>query len=128
MDRDAVGALAAPPTDPLAFARANFDSLLVPFETFFDEYEAYQRASAEWDAKWGALYGASQPGWVAVQQHRAGLVSGAAPGATQTPAPTPQPATAPAKDASVPADADLATASPVDPRSDSPARLDGFGI
>jgi len=36
-------------------------------------------------------------------------------------------ATAPAKDASVPADADLATASPVDPRSDSPARLDGFG-
>ncbi|MDT9582072.1 hypothetical protein RS982_12265 [Stenotrophomonas indicatrix] len=39
----------------------------------------------------------------------------------------PPAATAPAKDASVPADADLATASPVDPRSDSPARLDGFG-
>ncbi|WP_303637036.1 hypothetical protein [Stenotrophomonas tuberculopleuritidis] len=36
-------------------------------------------------------------------------------------------ATAPAKDASVPADADLSTASPVDPRRDSPARLDGFG-
>lgn len=64
-------ALAAPPTDPLAFARANFDGLLVPFETFFDEYEDYQRASAEWDAKWGAQYGASQPGWVVVQQARA---------------------------------------------------------
>ncbi|MFN4019585.1 MAG: hypothetical protein ACK4IC_03590 [Erythrobacter sp.] len=64
-------ALAAPPTDPLEFARANFDGLLVPFEAFFDEYEAYQRASAEWDARWGAMYGASQPGWVAVQEARA---------------------------------------------------------
>jgi hypothetical protein len=64
-------ALASPPTDPLAFARANFDGLLVPFETFFDDYEVYQRASAEWDAKWGAQYGASQPGWVVVQQARA---------------------------------------------------------
>ena len=64
-------ALASPPTDPLAFARANFDGLLVPFETFFDDYVAYQRASAEWDAKWGAQYGASQPGWVVVQQARA---------------------------------------------------------
>ena len=64
-------ALASPPTDPLAFARANFDGLLVPFETFFDDYEVYQRDSAEWDAKWGAQYGASQPGWVVVQQARA---------------------------------------------------------
>ena len=64
-------ALVSPPTDPLAFARANFDGLLVPFETFFDDYEVYQRASAEWDAKWGAQYGASQPGWVVVQQARA---------------------------------------------------------
>lgn len=64
-------ALAAPPTDPLSFARANFDGLLVPFDQFFLEYEAYQQASAAWDAKWGALYGASQPGWVVVQQARA---------------------------------------------------------
>ena len=64
-------ALAAPPTDLVAFARANFDGLLVPFDQFFTEYEAYQQASAEWDAKWGTLYGASQPGWVAVQQARA---------------------------------------------------------
>jgi hypothetical protein len=63
--------LAAPKTDPLTFARANFEGLLVPFEEFFVEYEAYERASAEWDAKWGTLFGASQPGWVAVQQARA---------------------------------------------------------
>jgi len=75
-------AQATPPSDPLAFARANFDGLLAPFEQFFDEYEAYQRASAEWDAKWGAQYGASQPGWVAVQQARAGVLT------EQTNAPT----------------------------------------
>jgi hypothetical protein len=64
-------ALAGPASDPLTFARTNFDGLLIPFETFFDEYEAYQRASAEWDAKWGAQYGPSQPGWVVVQEARA---------------------------------------------------------
>lgn len=77
-------AIAAPPTDPLAFAQANFSVLMVPFETFFDEYEAYQQASAQWDAQWGALYGASQPGWVAVQQHRAGIASVPAAPAAQT--------------------------------------------
>lgn len=64
-------ALAAPPTDVLGFARASFDGLLMPFDQFFNEYEAYQQASAAWDDKWGAQYGASQPGWVAVQQARA---------------------------------------------------------
>jgi hypothetical protein len=77
-------ALAEPSAKPLDFARANFDGLLVPFELFFDEYEAYQRASAQWDAKWGALYGASQPGWVAVQQARAGRIVEAAPEPAQT--------------------------------------------
>jgi hypothetical protein len=77
-------ALAAPPSNPLAFAQANFDGLLAPFEQFFDQYEAYQRASSEWDAKWGPMYGASQPGWVAVQQHRAGLAVDQGPGALQT--------------------------------------------
>ncbi|AUX69294.1 hypothetical protein CHX26_07100 [Porphyrobacter sp. HT-58-2] len=77
-------ALAAPPSDPLAFARASFGGLLAPFEQFFDEYEAYQIASAEWDAKWGAQYGPSQPGWVAVQQARAGFAVGSAPGVMQT--------------------------------------------
>lgn len=79
----ATRALAAPPADPLSFAQANFDGLMVPFEQFFDEYEAYQRASAEWDAKWGALYGPSQPGWVAVQQARGGQAAGPAPGAVK---------------------------------------------
>ena len=64
-------ALAAPPTDPTTFAQANFDGLLMPFDQFFNDYEAYVQASGEWDAKWGGLYGASQPGWVAVQQARA---------------------------------------------------------
>ncbi len=68
-------ALAAPSNDPLAFARENFEGLLAPFDKFFDEYEAYQRASAEWDAKWGEMFGASQPGWVAVQQARAGIAT-----------------------------------------------------
>ena len=63
--------LAAPKTLPLAFAQANFPVMLAPHEEFFNQYEAYQRASAEWDAKYGERYGPSQPGWVAVQQARA---------------------------------------------------------
>lgn len=63
-------ALAEPPTDPLSFARANFDGMLLPFDQFFVEYEAYQQASAQWDAKWGAQYGPSQPGWVVVNEAR----------------------------------------------------------
>jgi len=77
-------ALAAPPADPLTFARANFDGLMVPFEQFFNDYEAYQQAAAAWDAKWGALYGASQPGWVAAQQARAGASAPVTGGAAQT--------------------------------------------
>ncbi|ANK14234.1 hypothetical protein A9D12_08960 [Erythrobacter neustonensis] len=77
-------AIITPPTDPLAFAKDNFSGLMVPFETFFDEYEAYQQASAQWDAKWGTLYGASQPGWVAVQQHRAGIAVAPSQPAAQT--------------------------------------------
>jgi hypothetical protein len=63
--------LAEPKAQPLVFAKTNFDTFLVPLENFFNEYEVYQRASAEWDEKYGAMYGASQPGWVAVQQARA---------------------------------------------------------
>ena len=67
----AVEARATPPSDPIAFALANFDRLEVPFDRFFNAYETYQRTSAEWDARYGALYGPSQPGWVAVQRARA---------------------------------------------------------
>ena len=63
--------LAEPKSQPLTFAKANFETLMVPLERFFNEYEAYQRASTEWDEKYGERYGASQPGWVAVQQARA---------------------------------------------------------
>lgn len=76
--------LAGPASDPLAFARANFAGLMLPFEQFFDDYEAYQQAAAEWDAKWGAMYGASQPGWVAAQQARAGAPAALPAGAAQT--------------------------------------------
>ncbi|MBV7259334.1 hypothetical protein KCG46_07075 [Erythrobacter sp. WH158] len=64
-------ALAAPPTDGVAFAMQNFTLLQQPFLTFFDEYDQYRRESARWDAKYGATYGASQPGWVAVQDAKA---------------------------------------------------------
>jgi len=64
-------ALAAPPEDPAIFARDNFAQLEEPFELFFEEYEKYQRLSAEWDAKWGERFGSTQPGYVAVQRARA---------------------------------------------------------
>ena len=67
----ALEAQANPPEDPIAFALGNFDRLEVPFDRFFLAYEGYQRNSADWDARYGELYGASQPGWVAVQQARA---------------------------------------------------------
>lgn len=65
----------APPADPIAFAIDNFDIIEEPFETFYEEYEQYQRASTEWDARYGVEYGPSQPGWVAVQQARANGVN-----------------------------------------------------
>jgi len=60
----------APIADPIAFARDNFPVLIAPFEDFFVRYEQYERDSAEWDRKWGEQYGYSQPGWVAVQNHK----------------------------------------------------------
>lgn len=77
-------AATTPATDPLTFTKANFNGLLLPFEQFFDEYEVYQQAAAEWDAKWGAMYGASQPGWVAAQKALAGVPVPAPSGAVQT--------------------------------------------
>ncbi|MEP3050189.1 MAG: hypothetical protein ABJP48_11485 [Erythrobacter sp.] len=68
-------ALGQPSADPIAFAMANFTTLETPFNTFFNEYEEYQRTSAAWDAQYGNQYGPSQPGWVAVQAaRRAGTV------------------------------------------------------
>lgn len=60
--------LASPPSDPVAFANANFSLMEAPFEDFFVAYERYQIESAQWDAQYGEQYGPSQPGWVAVQE------------------------------------------------------------
>lgn len=67
--------LASPPADPVGFAKLNFALLEDPFEKFFAEYQNYQSESAKWDAKWGAQYGYSQPGYVAAQKARAAGVA-----------------------------------------------------
>ncbi|MCA1662588.1 MAG: hypothetical protein LC648_10760, partial [Novosphingobium sp.] len=67
-----VAALSAAMPKPDAMAlSANFPLFEAPFEIFFTAYEQYQRESAAWDARYGARYGASQPGYVAVQAARA---------------------------------------------------------
>ena len=83
--------LADPKADATAFALTNFPLFERPFEDFFLAYEAYQRDSAAWDAQWGASYGASQPGYVAVQR---ALAAHRVPTVTSNPAATlPNPAT-----------------------------------
>lgn len=62
--------IANTPSDAVEFANANFAVLEAPFDTFFTDYERYQRESAAWDAEYGERYGPSQPGWVAVQEAR----------------------------------------------------------
>lgn len=59
-------AATTPGYDPIQFATTNFTLLEAPFDNFFLAYEQYQRDSAAWDAQYGAQYGASQPGYVAV--------------------------------------------------------------
>ncbi|MBD3731075.1 MAG: hypothetical protein IE933_15395 [Sphingomonadales bacterium] len=62
--------LANPKYDPGEFATTNFSMFEMPFENFFSAYEQYQRDSSAWDAQYGAVYGPSQPGYVAVQAAR----------------------------------------------------------
>jgi len=59
------------PVDPIAFAQNNFALMEAPFERFYTEYEQYQCSSVDWDNQYGAQFGPSQPGWVAVQNARA---------------------------------------------------------
>ncbi|KHL26648.1 hypothetical protein PK98_01570 [Croceibacterium mercuriale] len=59
-------AAATPPTDVDVFASAGLARYLAVFEGFFQEYEGYQTASRAWDSQYGARYGASQPGYVAI--------------------------------------------------------------
>ena len=62
--------VAMPKPDAMALS-ANFALFEAPFENFFNAYGQYQRGSAEWDIRYGTRYGASQPGYVAVQKARA---------------------------------------------------------
>jgi hypothetical protein len=58
--------LAAPPKDLAAFSAATLPRFEAVYLDFFNAYDRYRVESAAWDAKWGARYGASQPGYVAV--------------------------------------------------------------
>ncbi|RJY08991.1 hypothetical protein D6201_06100 [Aurantiacibacter aquimixticola] len=75
---------ARPDNFPL-FATQGLQRFEMAFEQFYTAYEAYQVASSEWDARYGARYGGSQPGWVAIygtpaQQQAAGVaVTGLVP-------------------------------------------------
>lgn len=64
-------AASMPSYDPIQFAMNNFTMLEAPFDNFFSKYEEYQRESAAWDARYGARYGMSQPGYVAVHGSQA---------------------------------------------------------
>jgi hypothetical protein len=71
---------ASPPADINGFAARGLARYEAAFEQFYLAYEDYQRASAEWDARYGARYGPSQPGWVEVHGGYAGqAASGFAP-------------------------------------------------
>ncbi|TIX51384.1 hypothetical protein [Alteraurantiacibacter aquimixticola] len=48
------------------FAAANLPLLENAFLRFFEEYEEYERLSADWDSQYGTRYGQSQPGYVAI--------------------------------------------------------------
>jgi hypothetical protein len=62
----AVEYLAAPPEDANQFAAASLARIEAVFDQFFRGYEQYRVDSAAWDVRYGAQYGASQPGYVAV--------------------------------------------------------------
>ena len=61
---------AAMPKPDAMVLSANFPLFEAPFEAFFTAYDQYQRDAAAWDVRYGARYGASQPGYVAVQAAR----------------------------------------------------------
>jgi hypothetical protein len=57
---------AAPPEDANLFATSSLSRIDAVFERFFRAYEQYRIDSNAWDLRYGAQYGASQPGYVAV--------------------------------------------------------------
>lgn len=84
-------AAALPDLDPVVFAQANLTTMEQPFEDFFTAYEKYQRASADWDARYGSRYGSSQPGYVAVQKAQASMMVPSAGGISDPSATTANP-------------------------------------
>jgi hypothetical protein len=58
--------MATPPEDISQFAATRLPMMDAAFERFFRAYEQYRIDSAAWDLRYGAQYGASQPGYVAV--------------------------------------------------------------
>ena len=66
---------ATPPANLGAFATSGLARYEQAFEQFYTAYEAYQTASADWDRRYGAQFGASQPGWVAVHGNAAAQVA-----------------------------------------------------
>lgn len=67
--------LLAQPEDPKAFAAAALPRYETAFQNFFRLYAQYQIDSGAWDARYGAQYGASQPGYVAVHSITAPTVA-----------------------------------------------------
>lgn len=60
--------------DAAQFAFSGLARVEAAFENFYSGYERYQQMSAQWDGKYGGLYGASQPGYVAVHGSGGGRV------------------------------------------------------
>jgi hypothetical protein len=58
--------LAAPPASAGELAAANLPRYEAVFQDFYRQYQQYQVASAAWDDRWGAMFGSTQPGYVAV--------------------------------------------------------------
>ncbi|MCB5426298.1 hypothetical protein H0274_13600 [Altererythrobacter sp. CC-YST694] len=55
-------ALATPPADIDAFAQVSLPRIEAAFEQFFQEMEKYRIAVADWDNKYGAVYGSAAGG------------------------------------------------------------------
>jgi len=90
--------LAAPPASASELAAAGLPRFEAVFQGFFRQYQEYQVASAAWDERWGAMYGSSQPGYVAVHSvlggsYRVDLNSPADTGAAAQPLPADSAAT-----------------------------------
>lgn len=85
--------MAAPPSDIDAFAAGALPQLEAVFLDFYSRFDAYKIAVADWDTQYGALYGHTQPGYVATAAFAPATVAGDMPvqvfGPVQGPAAVP---------------------------------------